>query len=116
MFSTLDQSDLLPVNMHPGEQSSPTKEAVANCVIRTIADVLAMDPNAIPRDADLARDLSVNSLDRYELQQLIEEQFNTVVDESAWDSIKRVDDVIEVLWKSVESGTASLVPSSDLPK
>jgi len=62
-----------------------------------LVDELRVAPEDITMDADLTRDLSINSLELADLVYLCEEKFNIVIDDEELHNFHTVGDIVNYL-------------------
>ncbi len=86
---------------------SNRREDVAKRIILILARELRLKSEGISESDEFLTDLSADSLDLVELQQAIDEEFDTSLNNKEIDSVKTVGDLIEVMWKRVQDGRAN---------
>lgn len=62
-----------------------------------LVDELRVTPEDVTMDADLTRDLSINSLELADLVYLCEEKFNIVIDDEELHNFHTVGDIVNYL-------------------
>lgn len=68
-------------------------------VKKILVDTLNVDEAAITPEAELEKDLGINSLDVYELVVNFEEEFNIEIEDEAARTFVTVDDIVKFLEK-----------------
>ena len=71
-------------------------------VKKILIDTLDIDEAKITLEAELEKDLGINSLDVYELVVSFEEEFNIEIEDETARTFVTVDDVVKYLEKEVE--------------
>ena len=71
-------------------------------VKKILIDTLNIDESAITPEAELEKDLGINSLDVYELVVSFEEEFNIEIEDETARTFVTVDDIVKFLQKETE--------------
>ena len=90
--------------------SAPSPPAHSRIMNELLSRLTRLDPGRIHRDATLAQDLQLSSIERVELLSALEDRFQVDLDESAFQSAATVGDLEKVLRRQTRRGNAFCYP------